>query len=254
MSYILDALRRLEQDKERSRKGANPMEAVLLPDTEAAPGPRRRRLGWAGLGVVLLAVVIAATSWVTRRSLLTPPERAAEGTVSLLASSPSGSDASSLPSLPEVPASTPRPLRPEPVGTTVSAWRGELPSKPAERVAPVPPSQELGKDAVPSPPVEPEEEIESAFFEEEVLDDRGETLPLAPEASEFEAIPEWEGSEIRINAIAYSQDPKSRFAVVNLKTVHEGEQVEGFSVLAIQENEIVFEGEGRKFRVLLGRR
>jgi hypothetical protein len=256
MSYILDALKRLEQDKQRSRKGANPMEAVLLPDTEGGPGPKRRRLWWAGTGVALLVAVIAVTSWVTRRTVLPPVEPAAEGTAAPFAPAPPGGQGSSFPSVPEVPASTPSPpLQPEPSGARVSALTEEASSKPAERIPSVPPPEEPAKAEDLSPPMETEEEIGSEFFEEEeVTADRRETMPLPVGAPEDGAIPEWEGSEIKINAIAYSQDPRSRFAVVNLKTVHEGEQVEGLSVLAIQENGIVFEGEGGKFRVSLGRR
>ena len=69
-----------------------------------------------------------------------------------------------------------------------------------------------------------------------------------------EVIQVWRGSDIKINAIAYSRDERSRFAVVNLKTVHEGDQVEGLAVVEIQENGIVFEEGGTKYRVLLGKR
>ena len=42
--------------------------------------------------------------------------------------------------------------------------------------------------------------------------------------------------------------------MVNLKTVHEGDQVEGLAVVEIQGNGIVFEEGGTKYRVLLGKR
>ena len=75
-----------------------------------------------------------------------------------------------------------------------------------------------------------------------------------PDEPEPEIIQEWRGSEIKINAIAYSRDERSRFAVVNLKTVHEGDRFEGLAVVEIQENGIVFEDGGAKYRVLLGKR
>jgi len=71
---------------------------------------------------------------------------------------------------------------------------------------------------------------------------------------EGEVIQEWRGSDIKINAIAYSRDERNRFALVNLKTVHEGDRVEGLAVVEIQENGIVFEEGGTKYRVLLGKR
>ena len=74
------------------------------------------------------------------------------------------------------------------------------------------------------------------------------------ETPEAEIIQAWRGTEIKINAIAYSRDRNNRFAVVNLKTIHEGDQVEGLSVVEIEENGIVFEQAGTKYRVSLGKR
>ncbi len=90
--------------------------------------------------------------------------------------------------------------------------------------------------------------------DEDTLASRQERAVVSREASEGEVIREWTGSEIKINAIAYSRDERSRFAVVNLKTVHEGDQVEGLAVVEIEENGIVFEEGGTKYRVSLGRR
>ncbi len=89
---------------------------------------------------------------------------------------------------------------------------------------------------------------------EDALASRQERAAVSREASEGEVIQEWRGSEIKINAIAYSRDERSRFAVVNLKTVHEGDRVEGLAVVEIQENGIVFEEGGTKYRVSLGKR
>ncbi len=83
---------------------------------------------------------------------------------------------------------------------------------------------------------------------------RKEKAALSREASEDEVFQEWRGSEIKINAIAYSRNVENRFAVVNLKTVHAGDRVEGLTVVEIQENGIVFEEGGTKYRVLLGKR
>jgi hypothetical protein len=81
-----------------------------------------------------------------------------------------------------------------------------------------------------------------------------EGVALSGKAPEPQVIQEWRGTEIKINAIAYSRERDSRFAVVNLKTIHEGDQVEGLSVIEIEENGIVFEQEGTKYRVTLGKR
>jgi hypothetical protein len=217
MSYILDALRRLEQDKELAKRGASPMEAVFVPDIEGVEEPERMRLWWVGAGVVLLITVIALTYWITRHTFVPPTEHALEGTAPQLSSAQPGYD-------PPAPAPSP-PLR-----------------KPAEVLDPSPPIRaEAGSQPVVS-------------VGEDVLASRQERAAMSREVSEGEVIQEWRGSEIKINAIAYSRDEGSRFAVVNLKTVHKGDRVEGLAVVEIQENGIVFEEGGTKYRVSLGKR
>lgn len=78
MSYILDALRRLEQDKEKAKRGTNPMEAVMAPDLEVAEGAVRRRYGWFFVGLGAVFAVIAATYWITRHTLVAPVDRVRE--------------------------------------------------------------------------------------------------------------------------------------------------------------------------------
>jgi hypothetical protein len=213
MSYILDALRRLEQDKELAKRGTSPMEAVFVPDIEGVEEPERMRLRWVGVGVVLLVTVIALTYWITRHTLVPPGEHAREGTARQLSSVQPG-----------------YPPAPPP------------PRKPAEVADPSPPIRvEAGSQPVVS-------------SRQDSLAGRQERAVISQDVSEDEVIQEWRGSNIKINAIAYSRDEASRFAVVNLKTVHEGDRFEDLAVVEIQENGIVFEMDGTKYRVLLGKR
>jgi hypothetical protein len=240
MSYILDALRRLEQDKEMAKRGANPMEAVLVPDIEGVEEPERRRLWWVGAVAVLLLTVVALTYWITRHSLAPPTEHARKGTVPQSSSEGPGFDRSAPVSSPEAISSAVQPLPENREGAAPSPSL----SKPAEV-------------AEPSPPIRAEEESRPVVSTApEALSAREEetALPLgASKAEGIEVIEEWRGSEIKINAIAYSRDPGSRFAVVNLKTVHEGDRIEGLAVVEIQENGIVFEEGGTKYGVFLGK-
>ena len=257
MSYILDALRRLEQDKERAKKGANPMEAVLVPDIEGTESPARNRFWWTGAGLVLLVTVIAATYWITRRSLDVPTQQAVEGMVPHLSSAPSGYDLSSVPaSSPETASSPIQPLREAPEPPVPSPKR-------AGSSLPVPASV----PSSPSPLRKPAEAVDSSLPVRTEGGSRpavstGPGVGSAPQEGnapwrdvpEDEGIEDWTGSEFKINAIAYSRDARRRFAVINLKTVREGDQFEGLSVVAIQENGVVLEKEGRKYRILLGKR
>ena len=196
------------------------------------------RLWWVGAGVVLLVTVIALTYWITRHTLVPPTEHAREGTAPQLSSAQPGYD-------PPPPAPSPE---------AASSSFQPLPSD-RERTAPSPPLRKPAEVTDPSPPVRAEagsQPVVSAG--EDALASLQERAAMSREASEGEVIQVWRGSEIKINAIAYSRDERSRFAVVNLKTVHEGDYLEGLAVVEIQENGIVFEKDGTKYRVLLGKR
>ena len=128
MSYILDALRRLEQDKELAKRGASPMEAVLVPDIEGVEEPERMRLWWVGAGVVLLLTVIALTYWVTRHTLVPPTEHAREGAAPQLSSAQPGYDP------PPVP---PRRRRhPHPSSPFRQTWNERLPRRAGDFLEP----------------------------------------------------------------------------------------------------------------------
>jgi hypothetical protein len=238
MSYILDALRRLEQDKELAKRGASPMDAVLVPDMEGVETPERMRLWWVGAGVVLLVTVIALTYWITRHTLVPPTEHAEEGTAPQISSAQPRYDQS-------------RPA-PSPEAASLSF---QPPPSDRERTAPSPPRKKPAEVAAPISPVRAEAGSQPVVsVGEDALASRQESAAMSPEVSEGEIIQEWRGSDIKINAIAYSRDERNRFAVVNLKTVHEGDRVEGLAVVEIQENGVVIEEGGTKYRVLLGRR
>ncbi|MGW8320898.1 MAG: general secretion pathway protein GspB [Thermodesulfobacteriota bacterium] len=238
MSYILDALRRLEQDKELAKRGASPMEAVFVPDIERVEAPERMRLRWVGAGVVLLVAVVALTYWITRHTLVPPTEHAPEGTA------------------PQLSSVQPRydPPPPAPSREVASSSFQPRPSA-RERTAPSPTLRKPAEVANPSPPIRAEAGSQPVVSTgEDALAGRQESAAMSREVSEAEVIQEWKGSDVKINAIAYSRDEKGRFAVVNLKTVHKGDRVEGLAVVEIQEDGIVFEKGGTKYRVSLGKR
>jgi len=252
MSYILDALRRLEQDKERTRRGTNPVEAVLVPDLDGPETPDRRRFWWVGVGVVLLAVAIGTTHWVTRRNLFFSTVRVQEEASQHLASAQRGDDRPARPSFPEGASSS---FRPRPSGEEPADHSGNrsTPSPERERAEiPVPSGPETA-----SQPIGPAEGSQlPTSGREDALAAPKETVALSRESFQDEVILPWRGEEIKINAIAWSRDRNQRFALVNLKTVHEGDQVQGLSVVEIEEDGVVFEQGGTKYRVRLsvGRR
>lgn len=259
MSYILDALRRLEQDKERAKRGTNPMEAVLVPDLDVVGKSERRRLGWVFVGLVIVVTVVAATYWITRRTLGPPAELAREGKALHPASVRPGNDRPSPLSSPGAAPSSPQHLplgrewtatlpRPAAVSTPGVSAGPATAGKPAEAPDPAPVVVE------PVPIQGDERRRPSVSSGEGTLPAGQENPSLVRDTSEGEIIQAWRGSEIKINAIAYSREGKNRFAVVNLKTVHEGSRFEDLVVVKIQEKGIIFEKAGTKYKVLLGRR
>jgi cytoskeletal protein RodZ len=254
MSYILDALRRLEQDKERTRKGANPMEAVLIPDLEAGKPAGRMPLRWVGLGVILLAVAVGATYWITRRTVVFSTPQVREEPSPHLASTGPAEVRTARAGLSD-PASSG-------TGTRLSDERGAPPTPSYAETARQPivtaengrASVSVDEETVSAPEETVSAPEETVSAPEETVSAPGERASLSRETFKDEVILPWEGEEIKINAIAWSPARDRRFALVNLKTVHEGDQLEGLTVVAIEEDGIVFEREGTKYRVSLGRR
>ena len=253
MSYILDALRRLEQDKERAKRGTNPVEAVLVPDLEAEERSERKRFGWVFVGLVVVVAVIAATYWITRRTLVSPGDHVREGKAPHLAAVRPGYDR--LPPRP-APEAGPSSLRALPPlrERTVSPATHEA-EVPASSSKPEATPHLTPFEAEPIPLRDEERRRPAVFTGEGAGQPAGQhDSVMFPDASEAEVIQRWRGSEIKINAIAYSRHRQNRFAVVNLKTVHEGDLFEDLVVAEIQEKGILFERAGKKYKVLLGRR
>ncbi len=267
MSYILDALRRLEQDKESARKVANPFEAVMNPDPLPAGPSGSKRLAWIGAGLVLLAVAVIGTYWVTLR----------------ISSGPSGNRSEILPANP-----LPSRVLPETRAPVSSAGRSPAASAPglsepvvfpatetSSPVQTVPVNEEpLGIPEYldnPSSAATPAESVESFPSSEVSIPDssgmeswteREDPLPVSEDSEGtdpqevvvHEVFHGGKWGEIKINAIAWSPEEESRFAVINLRTVYEGDHINGILVTEIHENGIIFDEDGLKTKVVLGRR
>jgi hypothetical protein len=59
---------------------------------------------------------------------------------------------------------------------------------------------------------------------------------------------------LKIQAIAWAPDVQDRMAVINNRILHEGESVEGYTILAITEDQILLGAEGRRWKAVFGRR
>ncbi|MFG6432813.1 general secretion pathway protein GspB [Roseateles sp. LYH14W] len=205
MSYILDALRRAEADRERERGQVPGLHTQPLSGSDAAPaaGPRRW-LPWAGGGLLLLAG-IGTGIWMTSGS----PEAVAPAP--LPAALPTPQPAPAPPSTP-TPVSTPLP---QPAASEASPY---LPPAPPPAAVVAPPA------AVAEAPIP--------------------RLADLPESTRREL------PKLAISGSVYSDDPASRFVIVNGEVLREGAKLGADLVLEqIGARELVLRFKGQRYRL-----
>jgi general secretion pathway protein B len=226
MSYILDALRRAEADRERER-GQVP--GLLTQPTSGsgavAPPAPRRWLPWAGGGLLLLAG-IGAGSWWTRGTPESPPVPATPSATQPVSMPP----AMLPPSVPAAAASLPMPPPAAPASTS-------------PYLPPAPPPQAVA--AAPRPAA-----MERA---------QAQATPVAPPAAAREAalprlaeLPEnirRELPRLAISGSVYSEDPAGRFVIINGEVQREGAKLGADLVLEqIGPRELVLRWRDQRFR------
>jgi len=64
--------------------------------------------------------------------------------------------------------------------------------------------------------------------------------------------PRKKDSRIQLQAIAWSNNPEKRMAVINNKIVREGGSIDGISVTRILEDQVIFREGGESFKILFG--
>jgi hypothetical protein len=216
MSLILDALRKLEREKNAHEPGVLVVGSVPWGETS-----RTRRLVLAAGAALVLALAVVV-GWLLR-PVPKPPAATPEAAVSI---SPGPSPVVASPTLP--PATLP------PV-----AQQTPLPSAPPIRLSrPVPSDTgRAPRPTVASPEAPSEVPAESAAGR----------LSVAPAAPAAEAAPVAPPGGLRLTAI--SQRDGRPVALINDRLVFEGDSFEGVRVLRIGETEVEVEVRGER-RVL----
>lgn len=63
-------------------------------------------------------------------------------------------------------------------------------------------------------------------------------------------IEQMDGNRLKLDAIAWSDDPKKRIAVINGRIVREGESVEGYVIIRIDVEEVIVREGGKSWRLV----
>jgi general secretion pathway protein B len=217
MSYILDALRRADAERERGAVPSLQSQQNAIVDDDAAPAARSRALVWAVAGLAVALVVVVA--WNLFGSSHPPPRPTAEGAVApALTAAP-------IP-LPTTPVATPQGATTTPPQAAAPAMPQEAAPatvEPAPKVAAVPrvarPRTEPkrtgnriaeGNGAAPAaePNAEPAAGDARIYKQAELPEDIRRDLP-----------------KLAINGASYSGDAASRMVMINGQVFHEGDRL-----------------------------
>lgn len=220
MSYILDALRRAEADRERERGQVPGLHSQPLPGDAAAPvAGRHRWLPWAGGGLLLLAGIVAGSWWAGSAQEVVAP-------------------ASPVPQ----PASAP------PAPTADAA---DVATPPAASVPPLPlPAASASPYLAPAPPPGA---VVAAPAPRPVSVAAPAPVPAAdapiPRLSELPESLRRELPRLALGGSVYSDDPASRMVIINGEVLREGAKLGADLVLEqIRPRELVLRFKGQRFR------
>jgi general secretion pathway protein B len=205
MSYILDALRRAEADRERERGQVPGLHTQTPAGSPAAPAAGRRRwLPWAGGGLLLLAGIGAGSWWAG-----SPPDA--------VAPSPQAAN----------PQATPAPIA-QPAAPPLAAPTPQPAASSSPYLAPAPPPV-VATVAPPAPSPAAEAPIPR--------------LSDLPEGTRRDL------PKLVISGSVYSDDPASRFVIVNGEVQREGAKLGADLVLEhIGPRELVLRFRGQRYR------
>lgn len=255
MSYILDALKKSEQEH---KKGQVPG----LGTVQGLPGPGGRfetdRLIWIyGLATILLAAVVVGI-WLYLREPAPAPTEAPPVTTAQRPADSKAEPTTRAETKPAAAPSPPRTGRPTPAKPTAKA---ESPQSPqplkavaSEAAAPSSPAKPTPVTAKPQPPPVRVEEtpqerpsVELISPEEDADQVKPEQLMTVP----FEELPaeiKAEMPAIKIGVHLYSDNPTARRASINGRLMREGQQVDKeLTLVEIIRQGAILSFRGRKF-------
>ena len=233
MSYILDALRRAEAERQRGAVPGLQDQPQPLSAPAAAPAADPSRAGlWALAAVGLLAAGGAAAWW-----WLKPP--AAAPMAPVVAAAPA------QPVVQVAPPSPPAPVAPAPVVPAAVS------SAPAVAAAPATAAPALVLPPIPAQPAEPAAEPPKKPASRPAAAAPVAPVAPAPDAVRRQDLPENVRQQLPALTVAgatYSENPRYRMVIINGQVQQEGERVAPGVVLeTIRPKEVVLRAQGYRF-------
>ncbi len=231
MSYILDALRRAEADRERERGQVPGLHTQLSSGRQPAPAVNPRRwLPLAGGGLLLLVGIVAGSWWTGGpQEAATPQPLPVPSPVPPAATAPVTAAA--------VPAALPGASAPvRSPAASVSPYLPPAPPPGAVAIAPAPApvlaAQPAASPATPPAPA-PVPSAEARI----------------PRLAELPDSTQRELPKLVISGSVYSDDPASRFVMINGEVQREGAKLGADLVLEqIRPRELVLRFKGQRYR------
>ena len=223
MSTILKALKKAEQESpEQEDKNRSSLKLNIRTTLNSRIQHQRQGFFSSAKGLILVlgsALVMALAAYVLfspDRTIQSPPPRAVQPQSSSV--TPVEKNASQTPSRPPIKDFQPPS---EALARNVTVHKAEN----------LPP-------AIEKTPMQQEQDIK----------EKGSVPVSKPGPREEEIFPLKDGI-LAIQAISWARNPSDRIAVINTKIVGEGESVQGYRILEIAQDEVIFELSGQKFRL-----
>lgn len=242
MSYILDALRKADAEREQGRVPGLHSQLGPVPQGEAEPSPPTSGLGWplllAGAGGGALAVGLAL--WLTQA-----PEPAAPPPAQPVARAPVQPAA---PDMPAAPPEAPPPLRPQvtPVMPPDVAVAG-VPAAPPPQTA-TPSRTPAAAPSAPNPPAPRPAAAATASIHVDPARAHGADAIVPMEQlsdAQRRALP-----QLVIGGAMHSDNPGSRMLIINNGVFREGDQpAPGMVLEEIRLKAAVFRYQGQRYSV-----
>ena len=238
MSFILDALKKSESDRQRQSGPA-------LFEVKVAP-PRSRLPLWAIAIAALLAVNLVIVAWMMLRRPAAHEESALTAPAATPAAPASASAAPITPAPPapaQVPASAPTAPGAAAPATALAAPGGAAPATPL-----TPPAaaggnateESAAEDLAPAADPAPVPALSSHV--------RRGTADGVPLYQDWAAMPGTHVPPLRLDLHVYAQRPEERFVMINMKKMHEGDALpEGVRVESITPEGAVLSYNGSHF-------